>query len=187
MPDYIVCPTDCGTTLPPVKFDLCAPEIRLSEIQNVAVGNANAAPFTLVTDPTEWATRLDQSATTGDKIRMLTGIGSIPAPADTVQTISKNRTRITRRVRTLTLVIDEMNNENYDFVRTIECGGQSFRIWPITDDGKELLGGNDGILASATAVVTYDTGEGAIQKATITFTWNSLQSPPRALNPIAGF
>lgn len=187
MLDSIVCPTGCSDALPPVLFDKCAPETRLSEYIAVAVGLGSAAPFADWSSPTEWATRLDQAATTGDKIRLMTIRGNKPAPTETKQTLTGNRTRTTARHHVINFMIDEVNDTNYDFVRTLECGGLQFRVWPITDDGKEIQGGNDGILVSINASFIYDEGVGVLQKIQGTMEWDNLQSPARTVNPIAGF
>lgn len=184
MLEQVVCPTNCGTSLPPVQFDPCTFDWRTSAIDQIAITQPDATPFTAVEDETEWAARLDQTVLTAGKIRLLHGVGTVNAPADVVITKGQ-KTRITKRNRSITFTINEMNDKNYDFVRAIECGGQRFQLWYFSNDGVDGFGGVAGIPVSATGTFVYGPNDGDILEATITFTWSALQSPPRFVSPIA--
>lgn len=184
MLEQVVCPTNCGTSLPPVQFDPCTFDWRTAGIDQIALTQPDATPFTLITDPTEWASRLDQTLLTAGKIRLLDGVGTLNQPTDV--TITKgNKTRVTKRNRSLTFVINEMNDTNYDFIRAIECGGQKFQMWYFSNQNKDGFGGVSGIPVTANATFSSDNGEGSVLEATITFSWSALQSPPRFTSPIA--
>lgn len=153
----------------------------------MAVARADTTPFTDFGSALEWANRLSQTDVAVDKIRLLTIRGNKPATTKTNIVLTNNRTVITNRRHILNFVVDEVNDDNYDFFRMTQCGIIQFRIWPITDDGKELQGGDAGILATVFAEAIYDEGTGAIQRIVGTAEWDAQQDPQRVANPIAGF
>lgn len=177
-----VCPTDCSTALPSVLFDVCAPEINLSEIQYIYIGHGNAAPFTLITDPTEWAGRLSQTAT-GDKIRTLTVVADKPAPAKAEKDISLGRKVVLNKTHTLNVTIDETGTLNHDFVRNLECGGK-YRIWYETQGGL-LYGGAAGIYADVFLDVILARGREEHGTIAGQITWRSKFTEERVVSPIA--
>lgn len=181
----VTCPTDCSGALPVVSFSKCAPDARISEITHLLVGKGDAAAFTDWTDATEWAARLSQSVI-GDKIRTLTVRANKPATTKTEQTMTNNRKVVTNRHHVINFTVDEMNDSNYDFFRTTQCGIILFRIWYINNNTKDIYGGNPGIYAALFGEPVYDEGTGVLQKFVGTLEWDSMQDPPRAVNPIAG-
>ncbi len=176
------CPTGCNTQiLPPVNFDLCLPEVNPSEIEELYVATPDAAPFGDVTDPAEWADRLDQSATTAGKIRRFLVVGDKPAASDQKKTISKNREILTDATHVINFEIDETNDVNYDAVRQIQCQ-QSWRIWWKTR-GNKNYGGNEGILVNMAIRDVLGRGD-EIEKFVGTATWKSKFDAPRVTSPI---
>ena len=139
----ITCPNGCESALPVVKFDDCSPTIVLSEIQTIFLAKNSATAFTDVESPTEWATRLSMTATDEDAIRPLTVIADKPAGAPVVKELSNGRKKVIRLDQTLNVEIDDVTDENYNFMRVSQCGGQ-YKMWYKTAGGK-IYGGNEGI------------------------------------------
>jgi len=136
------CPQDCTSTLPAASFDVCAPETHFGQIKKLYIAN-DGYPLTDWTDASEWATRIDNASTSSNAIRELTIIGSLARAESSEKKISGGRTVKGKKTRTLSIKVDETNDINYEFLRTLECG-LSYRVWYATDD--HLYGGNDGIL-----------------------------------------
>ncbi|WP_313515661.1 hypothetical protein [Sphingobacterium sp.] len=180
----INCPSGCEeAALPAFVFDDCAPEVNPSQIAKVYFAPGNAAPFTDVSSPTEWATRLGNTVAAGKDIRFLTGIGSKPKPTASVVNISGRRKKTTNRAHALTFKVDETNQANHDALRTIQCGG-TYTVWFETFGGL-LFGGNEGIKnASIDAGDVMDEGDEAIIIHEYLIEWNNLHSPERVVSPL---
>ena len=177
------CPTDCSSALPVVDFSKCAPQIHLSEIRRIFIARANAAPFEDWEEATEWTTRISETEVTDeDAIRPLTVIADKPAPTGVNQEISNGRTFVVGKDHVINYTIDDISDENYEFMRTIECSGQ-YRIWYETEGGY-IYGGNSGILVSATGDDILNRGRDEIETIAGTFTWRSKFHPDRVLSPI---
>jgi hypothetical protein len=179
-----ICGTDCNSLLPPVNFDKCNPTVLLSEIRRIFIASVGAAVFTDWTNATEWIARLSESTNSIDAIRPLTVIADKPAAAAVTAAISNGRTIVIRKDHTVNYTIDDVTEENYEFLRTvIECGGQ-VKFWYETEGGY-LYGGPNGI---SPANITGDDilNRGTDQFETIggTLTWKNKFSPERVLSPI---
>jgi hypothetical protein len=176
------CPTSCAIALLPVKYDVCAPKVLSSEIKRIFWASGDAPAFTDYKLAPEWATRLASTATGSNIIRELIVSGDMAAPSDTEATISNRRTVVLSRSRSLAFTSDDMSDENYEFFRSTECGGQ-YRIWFETYGGM-MYGGNEGILMSVKGALVLGRGEGDYEKIDYTGTWKSKFSPERAISPI---
>lgn len=177
------CPTDCSSALAPVSFSKCNPDINLSEIRRIFIAKANSAAFTDWKLATEWTERV--SATDiidDDTIRALTVIADKPAAAAVYKDISNGRRMLLYKDHTLNYTIDDVSPENYEFMRTLECGGL-YKIWYETEGGY-LYGGNDGILVTLTGDDLLNRGADEIETIAGTATWRKKFSPERALSPI---
>lgn len=180
-----ICPTGCDTPLPPASFDNCAPETYSSEIWYIYVAKANTPAFADWTQPTEWAARLDQTASGDDKIRKLTVTADKPAPTTNTREISGGRTKVTDKTHVINITVDETNAINYDFVRYMECGGQVV-IWYQTKSG-HLFGGNTGITGVTLVLdVVHNRGADEITTFTGTATWRNRFTEERTVSPITG-
>lgn len=180
----ITCPAGCAAALPPTKFDECNPVILLSEIEKIYLSRPTAAAFEDVSDPTEWATRLSETAVDADAIRPLTVIADKAAGSPIVKEISNGRKQTIRLDQTLNVEIDDASDENYNFVRTLqECGGMA-KMWYRTKGGK-LYGGNEGI-ENVSVVLSLVQARGAdeIEKFTGTVTWGASSDPERTVSPV---
>jgi len=180
-----ICPSGCDSPLPPVSFDGCAPEINNSEIWKLFVAKANTPAFSDWTQPTEWAARLDNTASGDDKIRQLTITGDKPQPTSNTREISGGRSQVTDKTHVVNITIDETNQINHDFVRYMECGGQVV-IWYQTKSG-HLYGGNSGITGVNLVLdLVLNRGADEIQTYTGTATWRSKFTEERTVSPITG-
>ena len=179
----ITCPNGCESALPVVKFDDCNPTIVLSEIQTIFLAKNSATAFTDVESPTEWATRLSMTATNEDAIRPLTVIADKPAGAPVVKELSNGRKKVIRLDQTLNVEIDDVTDENYNFMRVSQCGGQ-YKMWYKTAGGK-IYGGNEGISDTFLQLnEVLGRGKDEIEKIQGTVTWSGSHSPERGVSPI---
>lgn len=179
----LTCPNGCETALPIVKFDDCNPVVLLSEIQTIYLARNTAAAFADVSSPTEWASRLSMTATDEDAIRPITVIADKPAAAPVIKELSNGRKKIVRQDQTVNITIDDVSDENYDFMRVTQCGGE-YKMWFKTAAGK-LYGGNEGI--SEVFLQLDDVlgrGKDEIEQITGTATWSAQFSPERTVSPV---
>lgn len=177
------CPTDCTSALAPVNFSKCAPEIVLSEIRRIFIAKANAAAFTDWQLATEWTTRISETdITDADTIRAITVIGDKPAPAPVTKEVSNGRSIVIGKDHTVNYTIDDISEENYEFMRTLECGGQ-YRVWYETEGGY-IYGGNSGILATITGDDILNRGRDEIETINGVVSWRAKHHPDRILSPI---
>lgn len=180
-----ICPTGCDSPLPPVNFDGCAPEFNASEIHYIYVAKASTPAFADWTQPTEWAARLDQTASGDDKIRKITVTADKPQPTVNSREVSGGRTVTTDKTHVINITVDETNQINYDFVRYMECGGQVV-IWYQTKSG-HLYGGNTGISGVNLVLdVVHNRGADEITTFTGTATWRNKFTEERTVSPITG-
>lgn len=177
------CSADCSTQLGAVKFSECAPEINLSEIRRVFIAVGIAAAFADFGEAAEWVERISAAGTDPDAIRSLTVIGDKPAATPVTRDISGGRQYAVGKDHTLNVSIDDTSDENYEFMRNLECGGQ-FRVWFETNGGK-LYGGNEGILTRS--VIFNDVlnrGVDEIETIEGTISWRAKFHPDRTESPI---
>lgn len=190
-----ICATDCSTTLPVVSFDNCNPSINESEINKIFLALPTASPFTLLTDATEWANRLSQTAIVPagglaeeppiaptDLIRELTVIADKPAPSSIVRDISNGRKKVTGKNHVINATVDETNDQNHEFLRGLECGG-SFKLWYLTKGGK-LFGGVEGITVDIDGNMILNRGDGEIETQSLVITWKSKFTEEFVISPL---
>lgn len=174
-----ICPTDCSALLAAVKFSDCAPAINASEIKRIFIAKADAEPFEDVAAASEWTTRLTPA--TGD-IKELIVIGDKPAPASVVKDISNARKHVVGKDHTVNFTIDDVTPENYEFMRSTECGGK-YKIWYETHGGF-LYGGDEGIVANIVMDDVLNRGIDEIETINGVATWRDKFSPERVASPI---
>lgn len=181
----IICSQNCDNQLPVVSFNDCAPEINLSEVEFVILGNPNTDPIANVSDTSEWAARLDNAdEASPHSLRLIRVIGDKPAPTDQEQTISGARVITVDRTHVVNADIDETNDVNWDAARQLQCGGQK-KAWYVTRSG-HVFGGNAGIEASVKINEILNRGENEIQRLQMVLTWKSKIMPQRDLWPLYG-
>ena len=179
----VVCPNNCETELPEVRFSKCSPTIVLSEIVRIFLGKQSTEPFTDWKSATEWTTRLSENGTTANAIRPLTVIADKPAGSPVVKEISNGRKYNLRKDFTINIEIDDVSSENYEFMRVTQCGGE-YKLWFETAGGR-LYGGNEGIDASLVLDNVLGRGKDEIEKITGTASWDDKFSPEMCTSPIA--
>ena len=179
----VLCPNNCETELPEVKFSKCSPTIVLSEIVRIFLGKQSTEPFTDWKSATEWTTRLSENGTTANAIRPLTVIADKPAGSPVVKEISNGRKYNLRKDFTINIEIDDVSKENYEFMRVTQCGGE-YKLWFETAGGR-LYGGNEGIDASLVLDNVLGRGKDEIEKITGTASWDDKFSPEMCVSPIA--
>lgn len=177
-----LCPTDCDQALGTVLFDECAPNINPSEIQRVFISRSNAQPFKDWKLAAEWTERIAASSVTVNAIRELIVIGDKPAAASVTKDISNGRKYVVGKDHTLNFTIDDVSDENYEFMRSTECGGKC-RLWYETKGGY-MYGGNEGIKASIVMDDVLNRGVDEIETLNGVATWRSRFSPERTKSPI---
>ena len=166
-----LCPTDCDQALGTVLFDDCAPNINPSEIQRLFVSKGNAEPFTDWKQASEWTTRIAQTGTNADAIRELTVIGDKPVPSPITKDISGGRKYTVGKDHTLNFTVDDVSDENYEFMRSTECGGK-YRLWYETKGGY-IYGGNDGIKVTIVMDDVLNRGADEIETLNGVVTWRN--------------
>lgn len=178
-----ICPTNCEGALAVISHDECAPVIVASEIKRVFFARPTAAPFTDWKLAPEWTERIsDTDITDPDSIRAFTVTGDKPAPSGVVKDISNKRKWYVGKDHTVNFTIDDVTDENYEFMRVTECGGK-FRMWYETHGGY-IYGGNEGILVNVTMDDILNRGLDEIETINGVATWRAKFSPERTLSPI---
>lgn len=187
----ISCPTGCSTPLPPFDADYCDPDTTNAQIPVIYLMALDGAAFSDITDPVEWAARLDQTDVADpDKVRTLHVIGSKPVPDSTDVDLGNDKTITINKTHTLELTVRETGDNNYDFLRTTECAG-NYKIAYVI--GKYLFVNSD-----TTGNVDNDFIECSIKMSDtatenfsdpyefkMTVMWKRKFSPGRITNPIA--
>jgi len=140
------CPDSCSDSVPAVLFDYCAPDVNYGQIDKLYVAAYNAASFADWTSLSEWLSRIDNTSVDIDAIRELSVMGSKPAPTRDAIEISGDRKIYSPATHTIDVKVDETNEENYEFLRTLECNSY-YKIWYAA--GKYLYGGYDGIIVDS--------------------------------------
>lgn len=186
MANVFQCPSGCAdVVLEATNFSECAPAVNSSEIEKIFIAPGNAPDFEDEASPTEWLARVSQTAKEENTIRVLTVIADKPASQSTPIELSNGRTKIVKKTNTVNFTIDDTSTENYNFARTLECGG-NFKIWYQTQGGF-LYGGKKGIkIKSVTIDPINERGRDSIETITGTLSWESKTSfVERVKSPIA--
>lgn len=177
----VICPEDCTLTLPPVKFSECAPKLKQGQITDLFLAIVGMG-FNNWEDITEWASRIDQTDIIDTtKVRHLTISGDQPAPEITYVTISHKRKIVSGKKRVINIEIEDNSDENYDFMRVLECGG-SLQAWYLTNAG-DLYGDNSGIRATVNLSEVIPKATEELTKLVGTVEWDELISPKRIPSP----
>lgn len=178
-----ICPTNCTSPLPIVSFSDCNPEVHLSEIEYLLLAKAAANDITDMTSVTEWSTRISNTATDANAIRKLRVSGEMPASQESEIGISGQRKVVIDRSFSITAEIDELNQQNYDAAREMQCGG-FYKVWPVTRSG-HIFGGKTGIVMYVKSNLALGKGENDIQKINISTSWKTKFMPERHVWPLA--
>lgn len=180
----IKAPMACTTILPPTHADLCDPQVNFGEISTIAFTRLGDG-LTSVTDLAEWNTRLDNtSAIPGSglaPIRQLFGIGSLVAPQRNEIRISKKRKYYTTPKFTFEFKVEDTGDVNWEFIRSLPVGGQTFTAWFMTED--HVFGGNAGLQVTLIPNPNIPESIDEIQTINLTVTFEG-EIPQRSANPL---
>jgi hypothetical protein len=178
-----VCSASCNSTIAKVKFSHCAPEVVFSEIRRMFLAKDNAASFANWQNATEWLNRVDNDNVTGDDyIRVFTVIADKPAPSSVRKDISNGRKITIGKDHVLNFTIDDVSQENYDWMRSTECGGR-YKLWYETSGGF-MYGGNDGIPVDLDVNDILNRGTEEIETLAGIAAWRNKFSPERVASAI---
>lgn len=176
------CPTGCDSNLPVFGFSLCAPEVNNGQISKIfftTIGN----PMSNWGSAAEWDSRIDNDAAGASAIRMLPGIGDMPAPESEDIDISLGRKKTGIRRFTMNFRVDESNNGVHDSFIALQCDSGNRLIWPETRDHK-LFGGNSGIEAKIKVDMIIPEAYTEFIIYQVTFTWDAQFMPEMIDSPI---
>ena len=176
------CPTGCNSNLPENTYDFCVQHIVTGEVEEVFLARGDAECFTDWTLPGEWAARISEDSLDPNAIRRFRGIGDFPAGANETIDISLCQKYYTEKTFTLNFDVEDVSDENYAFMRSLECN-QVVKGWFAA--GGKLFGGNCGLDVSVGANYVIERGCKTLHKIMLVFTWDSQFSPERCTNPIA--
>lgn len=177
------CPDSCTAPPPEVNFDFCDPAVHFGEIDRIFVASRDAAPVADVESLTEWNLRIDPTGLNVDDIRQLDVSGNMPKPEREKIQISRAREISTPGKFMIEFDIDDISDENYEFMRATYCNTVHQFWWTA---GDVLFGGLDG--AGVEGVMELDIviergGKKSLHKLSGTITWEETKPPYRYDNP----
>jgi len=176
------CPTDCTTAVKPVAFNYCDAYTNHGEIDKLFIASEEAQPLTNFCDLAEWLSRIDNTTIDVDAIREIHFIGEKPAAEGEMENLGGGYEKPRLANHTLTGRIVEIGDENYNFIRSLQCGGR-YRVW--WTSGNHLYGGNEGELAKVSARLVTPLEKTENEYFQVTVAWEKIQDPDRCLNPFA--
>jgi hypothetical protein len=176
-----VCPDGCESNLPENTYNFCKQAIETGEVEEVFLARGDAECFTDWKLPGEWAARISMDSLAPAAIRRFRGIGDFPAGASDAIDISKAQKFYTEKTFTLNFDVEDVSDENYEFMRSMECNNV-VKGWFAA--GTKLFGGNCGLDVSVGANYVIERGQKTLHKIMLVFTWNDQFSPERTSNPI---
>ena len=188
-----IIPDDCNTviTYPALEADQeCTTTSSIGVLSQVCdlyirFDQATTTPtaFTTAAMLNYFNAEVDNSNTNNTKVRWLVIEGGVPVPNETIQELSKNREKVTKRTYTLSGRIANLSDQNREFLRYMQSGGTGFTFWYGTTGGK-MFGKVDGIAPSKVSA-TLPLGEGRedTEIGNIILTFESDIDPERINSP----
>lgn len=169
-----------SSVLSPVSFDLCSPGTYFGDVRRFLF--TRNTDDDVVASPTliaSWTARIDNSATIPGSgaapIRLVDVTGSIPAGEKTEITRSLNRKTYTTPKKTVTMRIDDINQDNLDMVADIKANpGVSYKCWFVVDGW--LIGGGSGIQCSLSADHITPESRDELQYIEFTATYQAIET-----------
>ena len=177
------CPTGCDSYLIDVDFNYCDPDIQFGEIDHIYVMAQTGSNLNNWENLAEWNTRkaLDPTADT-DAIIDLHVSGDLPVAENEEIEITLARKIYTPSTFTINFDIDDVSDDNYEFMRWLECN-TVFKIWFSANE--VLFGGNTGIEVNLTGKYMIERGQKTYHKIQGIAKWENKFSPERTTNPMA--
>lgn len=143
------CPQGCESNIPVVEFDKCSPDVKNGQIEYIFITKLGE-PLVNWRSELEWDSRIDNSGSAANAIRMLTVIGEMPIPESSEKEISSGRKVQGVRKFIINADIDEMNDTNHNLIRELQCNSGKRLVWFQTRDGL-LFGDTSGVEANIKA------------------------------------
>ena len=175
------CPTSCSTVPAVVDFDFCDPKTYYGEIEKIYVAAKDADYLSDWTSAAAWAARISNTDTDANVIRELHVMADLPQPERDEIEISVRRKQTTPATWTINVDLDDLSDDNYEFLRTTACNTQ-VRMWFATED--HIYGGNTGIVCDIILDPVIERGRKSLQKGMGRITWESKFAPERTTNII---
>lgn len=190
MNTFLTCPVDCDDTLVlgaiDVNQDCTNYPQKYSQICDLVLRPDGAnAPLDWTGAPTVTAVtgEIDNADTVGGKSKHLVGEGEIQAAEKTSDEYPKRKTKVNNRLYTLPFTIKNLSDEQYEFLRQLQCGVTAYRI-SYANVGGHIFGGAEGIdIDSIDVDFIYSGGRDDKEQAVITITWSADGDPDRGNAP----
>lgn len=177
------CQELCDAAMPVPKFRVCNPQWSFGQISDIYVTNVGN-PLTDENDPSEWAMRLGLPDSDPAKMTRLVVMAEKPDAEVPETDASHGRKAYGVPRHTITGVIDEVSDENYEFMRAIRCG-KTVLLWYKKLDGK-AYGGAEGVEASMKIGHAIPLSAQELENLPFTFSWTALFDPCRFTHPLHG-
>jgi len=184
----VTCPSDCDTDvqLPAIadEQNCTTYDITLSQVRDLYIIPTGA------TFPMDWAGgtavagAIDNSVTDNTKTKHLVGIGGVAEPEETIDQYPDGKTRVTKADYSLVMRILQLDDQNYEFLRAMQCGWTGFTI--LYGDRADKIFGKDGGIVIKSVRVVFPKGDGEDDRnhAVITIVWEAKGDPERKTNPL---
>jgi hypothetical protein len=177
------CPELCDDVMPSPKFRVCNPQFTFGQISDIYVTNIGN-PLIDETSPVEWAARLALPANDPAKIIRLVVMAEKPDAEVPETEASHGRKAYGLPKHMITGVIDEVSDENYDFMRAIRCG-KTVLLWYKLLGGK-AYGGATGVEATMKIGHAIPLSAQELETLPFTFSWQAQIDPCRFDHPLQG-
>ena len=182
MNSFLTCP-DCDDSfqLGPIAVDQDCTlyEQKYSQVCGIILQPNSASAPSDWTSAASWATVIDNAATGSSKSKYLVGEGEIEPPDGDLTEYPKRKQRVTSRLYTVDLTVKNLSDQQYAFLKQLQCGWIDFRFW-VETVGERLFGGATGIEPFAVDVAfLYSGGRNDKEEAVLTITYESDGDPPR--------
>ena len=185
------CPADCADTALllaiPTNQDCASYPLNRSQIARLYIIPSGAPDIfaNWSTTPTAVSGAVDNTVTNNTKSKYLAGIGGVAVAEKTVTDYPFRKKRTTDRTYPLTFRMLNLSDDQYAFLRQIQCGTLGFTFY--YGDLSDYVYGIAGGLVPDFIDVKFPKGEGNTDKnvAIISLSWKANADPQRKVNPLA--
>jgi len=164
----------------PATTNNCVPEQNESEIAYMFLSVPSSGDINVpaITSP-NFSTPAVATTFVAPSGAMLQVIGDLPEPESSQRVGSGRRILRDKKNFTVNFTIDDTTDENYEFLRTLECSPSVF-VWFMTLGGKvygAVDNGIPGMVSKANAPL--DRGAGTYERFEVSINWRAWGHPPR--------
>lgn len=174
------CPTcDEGYSFPESTAN-CTPEQNESQIGYLFLSIPSAANDNVphITSP-DFSSPTVMTTFASPNGAVFRVIGDLPEPESTQRIGSGRRVLRNKKNFTANFTIDDTTDENYEFLRLLECYPSVF-VWYMTEGGKVYGATDYGIPATVSrANAPLDRGEDTYERFEVSINWRAWAHPPR--------